>query len=110
MSSPSLSRVALAAGLPARYLYWAGHSERRYLFTCTGADGTDDFESGVAIAVKAGQIIWIGEVAELQQLDARAAARRAEVYVHLLAATLAERRAVIEDLRPAERTRLRLAA
>ena len=64
----------------------------------------------MGIAVSGGQIVWIGEVAELARMDAEALPRRAEVYVHLLAATLAERRAVIEDLRPEERVRLRLAA
>ena len=108
--SPHLSKVAMAAGLPARYVYWFGHSGRRYLFTCTGASTAADFESGVAIAVSGGQIVWIGEVAALSRMAEDAGPRRAEVYVHLLAATLAERRAVIEDLRPEERVRLRLAA
>lgn len=108
--SPHLSQVALAAGLPARYLYWFGHSGQRYLFTCTGSRGAADFESGVAIAVSGGQIIWIGEVAELSRMAGDAVPRRAEIYVHLLAATLAERRSVIDDLRPEERVRLRLAA
>lgn len=108
--SPHLSKVALAAGLPARYLYWFGHSGRRYLFTCTGADSAADFESGVAIAVSGGQIVWIGEVASLARMEEDALPRRAEIYVHLLASTLAERRAVIEDMRPEERVRLRLAA
>jgi len=108
--SPHLSEVALAAGLPARYLYWFGHSGRRYLFTCMGADAASDCEGAVGIAVSGGQIVWIGEAAELARMDREALPRRAEVYVHLLAATLAERRAVIEDLRPEERVRIRLAA
>jgi hypothetical protein len=110
--SPSshLSKVAIAAGLPARYLYWFGHSGRRYLFTCTGANAAADFEAGVAIAVSGGEIVWTGEVVALARMADDELPRRAEVYVHLLAETLAERRAVIEDLRPAERVRLRLAA
>jgi hypothetical protein len=108
--SPHLSGVALAAGLPARFLYWFGHSGRRHLFTCVGAEAAADCEGAVGIAVSGGQIVWIGEAAELARMDAEALPRRAEVYVHLLAATLAERRAVIEDLRPEERVRLRLAA
>ncbi len=108
--APRLSQVALAAGLPARYLYWFGHSGQRYLFTCTGIRGVADFESGVAIAVSGGQIVWIGEVAELSRMAGDAVPRRAEIYVHLLAATLAERRSLIDDLRPEERVRLRLAA
>jgi len=108
--SPHVSKVALAAGLPARYLYWFGHSGRRYLFTCMGAGAAADFESGVAIAISGGQIVWVGEVAELARMAKHSAPRRAEVYVHLLATTLAERRAVVEDLRPDERVTLRLAA
>ncbi len=110
LPSPHLSRVTLAAGLPARFLYWFGHSGQRYLFTCMGADAAADFESGVAIAVSGGQIVWIGEVAALARMAEYSVPRRAEIYVHLLAATLAERRAVIEDLRPEERVSLRLAA
>src|SRR5215208_7164024 len=108
--SPHLSKVAMAAGLPARYLYWFGHSGSRYLFTCTGASAAVDFESGVAMAVSGGQIVWIGEVAEFARMTKDAVPRRAEIYVHLLATSLAERRSVIEDLRPEERVTLRLAA
>lgn len=108
--APQVSAVALAAGLPARYVYWLGQSGRRYLFTCTGASAATDFESGVAIAVSGGEIVWIGEVEVLGRMPAEALPRRAELYVHLLATTLAERRAVIGDLRPAETMRLRLAA
>ena len=108
--SPHLPRVALAAGLPARFLYWFGRSGRRYLFSCTGARAAADFESGVAIAVSGGQIVWIGEVAELARMADSAVPRRAEIFVHLLAVTLADRRAVIDDLRPEEVVRFRLAA
>ena len=108
--APHLSRVALAAGLPARYLYWFGRSGRRYLFTCMGEAATADFKSGVAMAVSRGEIVWIGDIAALARMPADAAPRRAAIYVHLLASTLAERRAVIEDLRPEECTLLRLAA
>jgi hypothetical protein len=108
--SPQLPRVTLAAGLPARFVYWFGRSGRRYLFSCTGAGAAADFESGVAIAVSGGQIVWIGEVAEFSRMAEHSVPRRAEIYVHLLAATLAERRALIEDLRPEEAVRLRLAA
>ncbi len=99
---PQLSRVALAAGVPARYVYWSGSSGRRYLFTCTGADALRDFESGVAIAVSGGRIAWVGDVTALARMPASAPERRAEIYVHFLASTLAERRAVIADMRPAD--------
>jgi hypothetical protein len=109
-SSPYVSRAALAAGVPARYLYWSGRSGRRYLFTCTGTDALPDFEDGVAIAVSGGRTIWTGEVAALARLPADAAPRRAAIYLHLLASTLDARRAIIDDLRPAEAPYLRLAA
>jgi hypothetical protein len=100
----------LAAGVPARYLFWEGRSGRRYLFTCTGVDAISDFEEAVAIAVSDGRIIWSGEVTALARLPAAAPPRRAAIYMHLLAADLAERRAIIEDLSPGERAQLRLAA
>jgi hypothetical protein len=110
-SSPIVSRAAVAAGIPARYLYWTGRSGRRYLFTHMENAAAAELESGVAIAVSADQIVWVGEVAELALLPSDAPARRAAIYVHLLAATLADRRGVIWDLRPAEAEgQLRLAA
>ena len=110
MRHPQVSQAALAAGVPARYLYWFGRSGRRYLFSCTGKAAAKDFESGVAIAVSNGEIVWTGDVQDFARLPANAAPRRTAVFVHFLAATLAERRAVIEDLRPEERAVLRLAA
>lgn len=110
MHEPHVARVVIAAGLPARFLYWFGRSGRRYLFTCTGGEAAADFETGVALCVSEGRIVWIGEVAALARLPKDSAPRRAAIYVHLLAATLAERRAVIDDLRPDERVVLRLAA
>ena len=110
MSSPIVSRAALAAGVPVRYLYWMGRSSRRYLFTCTDWPGLSDFGDGVAIAVSAGEIVWSGEIAALTSLPPSAEARRATLYVHLLACNAEERRAVIEDLRPACGGHLRLAA
>jgi hypothetical protein len=109
-NAPQIPRAALAAGLPARFLYWVGRSGQRYLFSCTGLGGAADFETGVAIAVSGREIIWIGEVGELARLPKDAPARRAAIHVHLLAATLAERRAIIDDLRPALEVPLRLAA
>jgi hypothetical protein len=110
MPSPYLSRAALAAGVPARYLYWHGHSLRRYLFTCTAPDDVADFADGVVMAVSGGQIAWIGEVSGFLRLPAAARPPGASLYVHLLAATAEARRAVIEDLRPAFVSHLRLAA
>jgi hypothetical protein len=106
---PELSRVAIAAGLPARYLYWLGRSGKRYLFTCTGGESVRDFDTGIAIAVAGGEIVWIGEIDMLARMPERARPRRAEVYIHFLAKTPAERRALIDDLRP-EPQRMKLAA
>ena len=108
--SPTVSRAALAAGVPVRYLYWFGRSNRRYLFTCTDWRSLGDFAEGVAIAVAGGAIVWSGEIAAFLSLPPSAEARRAALYVHLLASSPEERRAVIADLRPAEGTHLRLAA
>lgn len=110
MSSPIVSRAALAAGVPVRYLYWIGRSGRRYLFTCTDWPSLSDFGDGVAIAVSAGEIVWSGEIAAVACLPRSAEARSAALYVHLLASNSEERRAVIEDLRPACGAHLRLAA
>ncbi len=111
MAYPRISQAALAAGVPVRYLYWSGHSGRRYLFSCTGASAVDDFNSGVVIAVSGGEIVWIGETRDFALLPDKAPARKTAVFVHFLAATRAERRIVIEDLRPqAAVSELRLAA
>lgn len=109
MRSPEVSKAALAAGVPARYVYWSGRSGRRYLFTCLGAAAAD-FDSGVVIAVRNDEVVWIGEAREYAVLPVSAVARRAAVFVHLLAPSLAARRAVIEDLRPEASNVLRLAA
>jgi hypothetical protein len=109
-----VSPAALAAGVPARYRYWYGRSGQRYLFTATEVDGPldgfADFSDGVAIAVRDGAIIWSGDVGALACMPRTAWHRRADLYVHLLAATPEERRAVADDLRPAQREHLRLAA
>lgn len=103
-SMPTISQAAVAAGIPARYIYWTGRSGRRYLFTGMSDRAASGLESGIAIAVSGERIVWIGEVAELERLSDTAPARRAAVYVHLLAKDAAARRAVIWDLRPAENT------
>ena len=64
----------------------------------------------MAIAVSGNEIVWSGEIAELAELPKDAPARGASIYVHLLASTLAARRAVVEDLRPEVQAELRLAA
>ncbi len=110
MALSCVSRAALAAGVPPRYQYWFGRSGRRYLFTCTEAGAAGDFADAVALVVDAGEIVWTGEAAALACPPRGLRAPAGAVYVHLLAATAAERRAVIEDLRPADGPHLRLAA
>lgn len=108
--SSEVSQAALEAGVPARFHYFYGRSGRRYLFTSTGGDTVGDFSDGVAIAVRAGSIVWAGAVSAFEAMPATAWTRRAALYVHLIAATDAERRALIDDLRPDERCHLKLAA
>lgn len=106
----SLPKATAAAGLPPRYVYWSGRSGRRYLFTATDREGAADFEDCVAVAVRNGAIVWAGDISVLARMPAAAELRGASVYVHLLAADPSERRAVVRDLRPVERSHLRLAA
>jgi hypothetical protein len=106
VQSSSVSQAPTAAGVPARYLYWRGRSNRRYLFTRTAT--LADFAEGVAIAAVAGQIVWAGEIGQAGACIANWG--RASFYVHLLATTADERRAIVEDLSPAARSCVRLAA
>jgi hypothetical protein len=106
----SLSQAALDAGVPPRFVYWQGHSRRRYLFTRTSFQGLKDFEDGVVLVVEGGEVVWTGEVAEASRLAESRDARPRGVYVHLLAGGLAERRLVIEDFEPDWRADCRMAA
>jgi hypothetical protein len=110
MLSPAVPRAVLAAGLPARVVYWSGLSGRRYLFTAGGRDGIGDFAEGVAIAVAEGRIVWAGDLAACEPAIDATGLSRASWYVHLLAGTPEARREIVEDLRPAECRHLRLAA
>lgn len=94
------SKAALQAGVPPRFLYWQGHSRRRYLFTRTSMDGLSGFDEGVVLAVRGGEVVWAGEVGEIADLGAARLWGEVAVYVHLLAADAAERRAVVEEFRP----------
>lgn len=98
--TPFLSKAALQAGVPARFLYWQGHSRRRYLFTRTSIDGLSGFDEGVVIAVRGGEVVWTGEVGEIASSNDAREGDEVAVYVHLLAADGTERRAVVEDFRP----------
>jgi hypothetical protein len=110
MLSSTVSRAAAAAGVPPRYVYWTGRSGRRYLFTAAGPGSIADFEDGVVLAAEDDRLAWAGEVAALAV--APRISRFAEVtfYVHLLARSPEERRAIIDDLRPLDGCHLKLAA
>lgn len=98
--SPLPARAALAAGVATQFFYWSGRSGRRYLFSCTAGARIADFEEGVAMAVGGESIVWVGEVTALARMPLESAPRRAAIFLHLLAGTEEERRAVIDDLQP----------
>ncbi len=108
--SSEVSRAALAAGAPPRYIYWSGYSGRRYLFTEAGPEWVADLEDGVAIAVADGRVVWAGEAAALAFTPRARRFSGAKLYVHLLAATAEERCSVVHDLRPLDGSHLKLAA
>ena len=110
MSTSFIARAALAAGVPPRFRYWSGHSGHRYLFTSTTPDLLADFDEAIAIAVDGDRIVWIGDASSLERFVSASLIRRAQVYVHLLAATPEERRALVTDLQPAAQYSLPLAA
>jgi hypothetical protein len=101
---PMMSQAALAAGVPARFLYWTGRSGRRYLFTQMDRAAAE-LDGAVAIAASGERIVWVGQTEELARPLGEAPPRRESIYVHLLASTLAEQRGVIWDLRPAPNER-----
>jgi hypothetical protein len=93
-----IPQSAVEAGLPARYRYWTGHGDRRYLFTRCDPASLEDFRGAVILAVRFGHVVWAGESAT--EARRRAARRGTGLYVHLLAASAAERRAIVADLAP----------
>ena len=110
MLSSAVSRAAAAAGVPPRYVYWTGQSGRRHLFTAAGSGSIADFEDGVALAVDDGHVAWAGEIAALAVGSCGGRFAQMSLYVHLLARSAEERRAIIEDLRPLDGCHLKLAA
>ena len=108
LQSSFVPQVALAAGLPARYLYFRGRSGRRHLFTRTSISELMDFCAAVAILVARGEIVWAGDASAAG--PAASTFGRVSAHVHLLAATAAARRGVVDDLAPVGVTIVRLAA
>jgi len=107
MQRSDLSRVAAAVGLPERYRYWSGHSRRRYLFSRALPASGADYEDAVVIAVRAGEVVWVGEPGAAVRCPEQT--EDCALFVHLLATSAEERRRIIADLRPARRS-LALAA
>ena len=103
-------QIAVAAGLPSRYRYWSGRSGQRYLFTGTDFASLLDFEDAVAIAVRDAAIVWAGEARAGTLLSVAARIANASFYMHLLAVTEADRRTIVDDLRPDAGSPLRAAA
>ncbi len=98
------------AGLGDRFHYFRGRSGRRYLFTVVADEALEDFRSVVAMLAEpapAGRLAAravatldafgrIGQTPDLAWPPAQG--RRTLCLVHLLAASEAERRAVVADL------------
>ena len=110
MATSCYPLVAREAGLPRRYVYWYGRSGRRYLFTAVEAAAMADFTDAVAVAVRGGAVAWAGQGPALAEMGRTARLGGADLYVHLLAASPEERRAVVADLRPAPPAHLKIAA
>lgn len=98
----SVPRIALEAGLPARFQYWSGGSGRRYLFTSTDIDAVRHFDNAVVIVARYGRIVWAGHSPDrhcydtpLDQLSKRDGA---QIFVHLLARNDAQRAEIVDDL------------
>ena len=97
------------AGLGDRFHYFRGGSGRRYLFTLVSGDALADFRSVVAMLAEpapsgrlsAGTVVTVdgrGRIGPVADLAWPPADRQALCLVHLLAASEAERRAVVADL------------
>ena len=94
--------VVRGLGLESKFRYWRGASGRRYLFSAISARDLIDLDNVVVLIPRADhdRAGWVGEF--------RAAAASAQftalpdrpAFVHLLARSENERRAVIEDLAP----------
>ena len=97
--SSSVPHVAIAAGMPGRYRYWAGLSGARYLFTQVAAKSLDDFDDGVFLLVRFGTIQTVGDRSAISAALADGC-HGAVLYVHLLATSKALHSHIIDDLMP----------
>jgi hypothetical protein len=97
------------AGLGDRFHYFRGGSGRRYLFTLVSGDALADFRNVVAMLAEpapsgrlsARTVVTVdgrGRIGPVADLAWPPVDRQALCLVHLLAASDAERRAVVADL------------
>ena len=101
--SEEVSDLARRAGLGDRFLYWRGHSGRRYLFTAIACESLADFRSAVVILAEfrpdgrfVGRTVTALDSAGRGWPPIVPAGQAA--FVHLLATTAEDRRAVLRDL------------
>ena len=97
MSSSFVPLSAVEAGLPPRFVYWSGRSGRRYLFTCIDRDWLEDCRDALVLEAQGDHILQAGEATEFRP-SARGGCEPATLFVHLLARSAEERRAIVEDL------------
>jgi hypothetical protein len=99
--------------LAGRFRHWRGLSGRRYIFSVYDQPSCPAYDDAILIvaAVEANEtrrIVFISDTGALPELTIARARKAAaavggpvEFHVHLLAGLRAERRAAMEDLRPA---------
>ncbi|WP_407049504.1 hypothetical protein [Methyloraptor flagellatus] len=98
---------ARSIGLGERFRYWSGASGRRYLFSSMSTAALDDLTNVVVLLVATDmrgehQVVWLGEIdgegVRSGQPVGQAKDRPTRAYVHLLAGSDDERRAILLDL------------
>lgn len=108
MNTTRFPKVAEELGLLDRYRYFDGKSGRRYIFTRMTASDLADCAGAVVIVPLQGKSAQgaapvIGEVdrnGKFHGLGAAKARRRyGDVFVHLLAGSAQDRKAVLDDLK-----------
>jgi hypothetical protein len=98
-----LALVAKEGGFENRYRVWRGRSGRRYLVTVMPLAEAMRVESGVVLLVaidpdQGRRILWAGECGDSAPGLELSCGMRIEAHVHLLAASAARRRKVLDDL------------
>lgn len=98
-----LALVAREGGFENRYRVWRGRSGRRYLVTVMPLSEAMRVEGGVVllVAIESGggrEIVWAGLSGDMLPGLVLAPAAELEAHVHLLAASPARRKEVLDDL------------